>query len=109
MKKIFFVFIFLFVLVFSSCSNKKQEKIELKFNSWAISDLSLTQKALKKLQDDQNKQDEKQINAMKYMSKEDKRKLIKQRYSILKKRLSLNSFWATTGSKRDSFKETSIG
>jgi hypothetical protein len=46
---------------------------------------------LKNFEKKQDEEDKKNINAMKYMSKEDKRRLIKQRYSILKKRLSLRA------------------
>ncbi len=91
MKKYIFLIFFVLFFLLNSCSNSKKidNKIDEKTNE--ISNLSLSEKALTQIKAKQDLQDKKDLNLMKNLSKEEKKKFIKERYSILKKRLSLRA------------------
>ncbi len=94
MKKLFIILLFLGFSFLSSCystdnlEEKKSNSITKKDSIW---DISLSEKTLKKMQEHQEKEDNKKISSMWAMTKADKKNLIKNRYAILKKRLSLKS------------------
>ncbi len=94
MKKFLIILFILSLFLLNSCSNENDSK---KINPDSItkentpSDISLSEQALKKIQSEQEKKDIKSVDWMKLMSSADKKKLIKQRYDILKTRLSLKA------------------
>ena len=94
MKKLLTILFILGLFFLNSCSIEKKSD-NLKSDSItkkdSHSDISLSEKTLKKLQENNAKEDNKKIKSMWLLTKKDKKILIKQRYDILKKRLSLKS------------------